>query len=487
MINIDNLSFIYKESEDLNGVSNINLKIKSGECVLLCGKSGCGKTTITRLINGLIPHFYDGKLSGNVNIDGENIIDCEMYKIATKVGSVFQNPKSQFFNVDTNSEIVFGIENLSYPVELINERFNETVKDLELNSLLNKSIFKLSGGEKQKIAFASVYALTPDIYVLDEPSSNLDVHAIDDLRKLLVKIKKKGKTIIIAEHRLYYLKDLADRIIYMENGKIVNEYTKDEFKNISYDERLSKGLRTMNYKNIRIPFKINSNKNSSLIIKNLELRYGKTLITKNINIEATSGDVIAIIGKNGTGKSTFARALCGLLKENNGLIMYKDKKIKLKDRLKLSFMVLQDVNYQLFASSVEEECYLGQKKYDLDNVHSILKDLDLYKYKDNHPMSLSGGEKQRTAVAISMLSKKDIIIFDEPTSGLDLSSMHKVGKLIERLSSENKIIFIVTHDYEFIVNNCNRVICFEKEFIKDDYKLVKENINKLHEFFTNVK
>ena len=199
MIELKNITFSY-EGREQGGLRNINLTVKNGECILLCGRSGCGKTTITRLVNGLIPRFYAGELTGQVLIDGKDIADLTMYKIAEKVGSVFQNPRTQFFNTDSDSEIAFGLENQGMPTEELRQRVETTAADLEIQSLRNRSLHALSGGEKQKVAFASVYAMNPDIYLLDEPSSNLDVDAIQDLRKHLKLVKQQGKTILIAEH-----------------------------------------------------------------------------------------------------------------------------------------------------------------------------------------------------------------------------------------------------------------------------------------------
>ena len=194
LIEFENVSFSYTGQEH-GGLHDINLKISDGECVLFCGRSGCGKTTITRLVNGLIPQFYQGELQGRVLVDGQEISNIPMYQIAAKVGSVFQNPRTQFFNVDTDSEIAFGIENEARPPEKLAERVEQTTEDLHIQKLRNRNIFELSGGEKQKIAFASVYAMNPHIYLLDEPSSNLDMTSIQELKEHLRLIKKQAKQV----------------------------------------------------------------------------------------------------------------------------------------------------------------------------------------------------------------------------------------------------------------------------------------------------
>lgn len=208
MIELQDITFRYKDSEQENSLQNINLSIPTGEVVLLCGKSGCGKTTITRLLNGLVPHFYEGNLSGKVLINGRNIAEQPIHETARMVGSVFQNPRSQFFNIDSTSEVVFGCENMGVAVPKIEELLSQTAHTFHIENLLGRNLFQLSGGEKQKIACASVSMAEPDIFVLDEPTSNLDWESIKNLKDIISVWKKQGKTIVIAEHRLSYLKEI---------------------------------------------------------------------------------------------------------------------------------------------------------------------------------------------------------------------------------------------------------------------------------------
>ena len=252
MIECKKVSFSYPSNESIDGerevhgtLKNIDLSINDGDFVLLCGTSGCGKTTLTRLFNGLIPHYYDGKLEGRVILDGKDMSSLSLFDISKKVGSVFQNPRSQFFNVDTTSEIAFGCENHGLEEAEIRKRVKLVSEQLNLTNLLDRSVFSLSGGEKQKIACGSAAAVEPDVFVLDEPSSNLDAYSIADFRKLLKILKSQGKTIIIAEHRLYYLYDLADRIIYLSDGEIQGDYTLPEFQLIPAAEKAKMGLRPL--------------------------------------------------------------------------------------------------------------------------------------------------------------------------------------------------------------------------------------------------
>lgn len=441
------------------------------------------KTTITRLINGLIPGFFSGELKGTIAVDRKSILGVPMYQLSSRVGSVFQNPRTQFFNVDTDSEIAFGIENEAVPPEELHRRLDETVEALHINSLRGRSIFELSGGEKQKIAFASVYAMNPDIYLLDEPSSNLDIAAIEDLRKHLRLIKAQGKTILIAEHRLYYLMDIADRIIYLEEGHIAGTFTPATFQELPDNKRKAMGLRSIDLKKEKPREREPVSMEPILELKDVALSYKKRQILKQINLKAAPGEIIAVVGHNGTGKTTFSRALCGLHRDCTGKFLWKGVLQNHKARLALSYMVMQDVNYELFAESVRAECSLGIQNPSQELVADTIEQLQLTSYLDRHPNTLSGGQKQRVAVAVSMICGKELLVFDEPTSGLDYDSMTQVAGLIRSLASSGKIIFVVTHDYEFACQSCSRLIYFDNGTLADDLLLSEQNEKAIRTIF----
>lgn len=226
MIEFKNVSFSYDATPEIKSLKDFSLAVRNGECVLITGASGCGKSTLLRLLNGLIPEFYSGKTEGSIYIDGEDIQKDRIEDKAGIIGTVFQNPRSQFFNVDTTSELAFGLENLAFPEQEILNRISRTVRNFHIKPLMDRSIFELSGGEKQKIACASIDVLAPGIILLDEPSANLDYKAAEDLRELIICWKNAGKTILIAEHRINYVWDLADRVVILESGTFKKEIEK---------------------------------------------------------------------------------------------------------------------------------------------------------------------------------------------------------------------------------------------------------------------
>ena len=409
MIELKNVTFTYHNAERSAGVYGIDLEIPAGQVVLLCGLSGCGKTTITRLINGLAPAYYAGTLEGQVLIDGRDSASVTLYELSQKVGSVFQNPRSQFFSLDSTSEIAFGCENTGVPREEMYRRIGQVSRDLDMADLLDRNLFALSGGEKQKIACASAAAMQPAIFVLDEPSSNLDLRSIANLKAVIRKWKEQGKTVVIAEHRLYYLMEIADRVIYMENGQIIKDFPIAEFLQVDTEVLHRKGLRSqkaMEY----TPGCIRACQTGEILegtfecaaagkspafdcasverspapecasveeafvcdpaekppvferyvtFSGLAFSYGKKRVLDIPELKVPSGAVTGVLGFNGAGKSTLARVICGLEKRAKGVLSDNGKSYTAKERLKKSYMVMQDVNHQLFTESVIEEVLLS--------------------------------------------------------------------------------------------------------------------------------
>ena len=361
MISFQNFSFRYEESKDFT-LRGIDMTVQTGEFILLTGRSGCGKTTLIRSLNGLIPHFYPGEIQGDLLMDGHSLLEMKPSELAGQVGTVFQDPRSQFFMTDTTRELAFGCENLGLPREETIDRIAKAAKELELVNYLNRSIFALSSGEKQQIAIGSVYALGPKVYIFDEPSANLDYAATKRLAEIMGKLKHAGYTIFVVEHRFYYLRDLIDRAFLIQNGKIEHEFTGEQFCSLPEETRISYGLRTAYPERDAEHYQERphtKDETHRLNVHNLGFAYKKGPdIFQNVSFEAHAGDVIGILGHNGAGKTTLLSILTGLLKQQRGEVCFDGKKLTPRQRRSLSYLVMQDTDYQLFASSVEEELSL---------------------------------------------------------------------------------------------------------------------------------
>lgn len=471
MIAFENFSFRYEESTDFT-LKDINLTVQTGEFILLTGRSGCGKTTLIRSLNGLIPHFYPGEIKGNILMDGQSLLEVKPSDLAGKVGTVFQDPRSQFFMTDTTRELAFGCENMGFSREKTVDRITKAAIDLKLTDYLNRSIFDLSSGEKQQIAIGSVYALLPKVYIFDEPSANLDYEATRRLAEIMKCLKQNGYTIIVVEHRFYYLRELLDRAFLIQNGKIEQSFTREQFCSLPDETRIEYGLRTAYPEQDAKKYKAKATscKNDNLLkVSNLSFAYKKgSDVLRNINFEAHAGDAIGILGHNGAGKTTLLSIITGLLKEKSGTVCYNGKRLSLRGRRNLSYLVMQDTDYQLFASSVEEELSLGIDTDCSEKVTETLEALELSEYRECHPASLSGGQKQRVTIGAAIVKDSPVIYFDEPTSGLDYDSMVRVSHLIEQLSNAGIIIFVVSHDFEFITRTCSKVLQLDsKDSIKN--------------------
>ena len=482
MIELKDVSFTYESGETQNNLNHINLTIQDGETILLCGESGCGKTTLTRLVNGLIPHYYGGKLTGQVLLDGKELKDYPLYQIGQRVGSVFQNPRTQFYNVDTTSEIVFGCENMALPVPEMRERLEETAHSLKLEKLLNRSLFALSGGEKQKIACAGVSIMEPDVLVMDEPSSNLDASSILDLRSILAFWKSQGKTIIVSEHRLYYLRGLADRFIYITAGQVERDYSAAEFEQLTEQQRADMGLRTFILEDL-LPPEISPQIGEQMQLRNFCFAYRNEPETLHIHeSKIPANRIVAIIGNNGAGKSTFSRCFCGLEKRC-GEVIWNGKAYRPKARLNTCYMVMQEVNHQLFTETVLDEVLISMEDESKEQAEKILAELDLTDFKDRHPMSLSGGQKQRVAIASAIASKRSILFFDEPTSGLDYKHMKEVANVLRQVRDTGITVYVITHDLELILDCCTDIVHFEDGSIIDQFPMDADGLEKIRNYF----
>lgn len=462
MIDFQNVYFSYKDGELT--VKDISFSINPGECVILCGRSGSGKSTILRTVSGLAPVFYEGFLQGKIEVDRQIPAELESENRAKLFGVVFQDPRSQFFMNTVQDEICFAAENIGVPSKKIREMLHEVSNFVGIEGLLSRNIDELSSGQKQKVAIASSLILQPKVLILDEPTSNLDAQGAKTLVEIIKKIKGRGIAIIISEHRFDVFKEAADRFLYIDRGKLNKIWTREEFENLSDEKLSSLGLRPkMVVKNSNIHVK--TDKDLLLDIHSLSFHYKKTREgIDNINLQLYRGEVVSLLGNNGAGKTTLCKVISGLLKENSGTIEYKGKISNCNLRNKFCYFVMQDADYQLYSDSVAGEIVFGKKvteKLKQDLMES-LNAFKLMALKDRHPASLSGGEKQRVTLAAAYCSDVDIYILDEPTSGMDGDGLRAIIKWVKLLAEKGKIVIIITHDLLLAEATSNKFIYLEE-------------------------
>ena len=459
-----NISFEYRDS--LEGIQNVNFVLQPGEVILVTGNSGSGKSTFLKCLNGLIPRVVEGKLEGEILLNHQNTKDMSMAEISRHISSVFQNPRSQFFTTNTTSELVFSMENYGLDKAVMEERIQKVCTLLQIQYLLNRDIFQLSGGERQMVAIASAMMMGQQIILLDEPSANLDYHNTYVFRGLVEKLKQEGYTVLIADHRFYYLSGLINRVFLFDDGKMQIFDSEQAFKESSYDTR-SFDLFAMN-----IPFQTACEKKEK-VLSLVDISYKDIL--QNITLDFFTNEVTAIIGTNGVGKTTLARILCKSISCTHGKIIGE-----------IPFYIMQDADYQLFGTSVQAELEIADHKIKQKDIQDVMDYFQLTKYADTHPFSLSGGQKQRIQVALGILSNRKVIIFDEPTSGLDLLSMRRVAREIQELKKKACVI-VISHDYEFIRHISDRVLYLKNKTIRKDIPLDKEHLSEFNQIFMEMR
>lgn len=460
MIEVDRLSFKYVGA-NTNSLNEVNLKVREGEFILVLGRSGCGKSTLCRALNGLIPHFYGGRISGRVKVDGKDTRDHTPSDYASIVGMVFQDPENQLVMTNVENEMAFGMENTCVPTEIMKERVQQYSHYLDLNRFLNRFIPELSGGEKQKVAMASILAMRPKYIVLDEPTSQLDgENAVLFLQFLKRMNRELGISVILVEHRIERCIDYPDRIIIMDQGTIVKDGPREEM--IVH----LKGMGLLDSpvsRNVPIP-----NENSDIVeAVGICFGYEGREVLKSLGLRVRTGELVSITGDNGSGKSTLMKNLNGLLRPRAGEVRINGQSIANMTAASLSKTIGylgQNPNDYLFEETLEEELKFTLRNIKIDErewderIHWALGILDMERYLKRFPRDLSCGERERAALASILVARPKVLILDEPTRGLDQWNKAKLGDILERLRAEGQTTILVTHDYRFIAEYSSRVL-----------------------------
>jgi energy-coupling factor transport system ATP-binding protein len=502
LIRIKNLTFHYGDAEN-PALQDMNLDIEDGEFVLVTGPSGCGKTSLCRCLNGLIPHFYGGVVEGRVEVQGLDVTEHTTKELATRVGMVFQDPENQLVSIEVQREVAFGLENLAFPRDVIAKRVEESLDTLGISGLRYRQVHDLSGGEKQKVVIASVLALHPDILVMDEPTSELDPKGAEEVLSIVQRLNDElGITVVLVEHRLDRVVHLVDRMIVMDEGRIIADgsprtvLSNGDITSVGAGVppivRMVKRLRDDGFNFDEIPLTVKQGRavlkdifmrvGESTLFENESAAKGKTTIEieklwyayrdgptalRNVSLRICEGEFVAVMGRNASGKTTLVKHINGLLKPTKGKVVVTGidtRKATIAQLSRKVGFIFQNPNDHIFADTVEDEIAFILKNRGLghdevaERVDEILRMFALVGFRKRYPRSLSGGERQRVAMASILVARPEILILDEPTRGMEYRLKSELMRFLNSYRERGNTVVLVTHDVETVAEYADRVI-----------------------------
>lgn len=519
ILSIKDLTFSYPNKENF-ALQNVNLSINSGDFVVVCGQSGSGKTTLLRMLKKEIaPH---GEKQGAVYYKGEDVEKLDDKISAQKIGFVFQKPDQQIVTDKVWHELAFGLESLGYDSDYIRLRVGEMANYFGITSLFRKKTTELSGGQKQLMNLASVMAMSPDVIILDEPTSQLDPITANDFITTLKKINDElGLTVIIIEHRLQEVFPIADKVAVMEDGKVICYDTPRNVCEKLSNHHMSQGFPSavriwqksgskgecpltvkegrnfinLNFSERKLPLRNTiPNTEDIITLKDVFFRYekGGNDILSGTNLSIKKGEHFCILGGNGSGKTTTLKILAGLLKPYRGKVIIDNNKMTKKttaDFNRLGVAMLPQNPESVFLKSrviddYTELCKIkGIEKSDYeDKINSVAEKLGIKDLLENHPYDLSGGEIQKCALGKVLISEPKILLLDEPTKGVDAYSKLSLSKILQEIKSDGVTIITVTHDVEFasiVADRCG--LFFDGEVLSS---LVPQEFFSKNNFYT---
>ena len=486
MIDVASLSFSYVSEltgDRVEALKDVDLSADAGSLTLVCGASGCGKSTLMKALTGLVPQMTPGELDGAVRINGRNLADVALTDVGHLCSSVFQNPRTQFFCDTVAEELAFCGENYGRERATLRQQSERAAKLMGISHLMERKLTTLSGGQLQKVALACALASGAPVLLADEPTSNLDPAAISEVRAALKVLKEQGLTIVVVEHRLHFLRGLADQVLLMESGRVTRRWNGAEFFSMGQAQRRSLGLRTLvdpgppetwvgqvkegrqekqtgrqekqvgrQEKREATPSQIR------LSCRGLSFAYGASPVFEGLDADFPAGQITCIAGANGVGKTTLVRVLCGLAAPSSGSISMDGVPASRKTRRSACALVMQDTGRQLFSDTLAGELTIGASHASGQSGEQLLADFDLANLGERHPLSLSGGQKQRLVIAAARATGRPIVILDEPTSGVDARHLDSITATLRRIADEGAAVVVVTHDGEFAAACADRLI-----------------------------
>jgi energy-coupling factor transport system ATP-binding protein len=474
---VQDLSFRYRDRQGA-AINNITFSMNPGEILLVAGASGCGKTTLIRCINGLIPRSYKGEMSGQVIVFGEPTANWKLSQISQKIGTVLQDPERQILGTRVLNEVAFGLENLNLPREEILTRADESLKFLNIHHLRERETFTLSGGEKQKVALAGVLAMRPSILLLDEPLASLDPASAQDALDTFRFLADNGMAILMVEHRVEdVLRINPERAMFMREGEV------------RYLGNLSGLSMMVNYREVKLPAQDIQNRakadpppvdlrilpgvaeqgKDDILVQFEDVTFGydsEMNVLHGVNLEIHRGDVIAVLGPNGAGKTTFVKHAIGLLKPRAGRVLVNGQNTRDASVAQIASTlgyVFQSPSHMLFAPTVREELSFGPKnlKHSMEQIAQEVKEalsiVNLSENEKDPPLAMSFGQQKRVSIAAILAMQSRILVMDEPTAGQDYQNYMNFMDSILQLPSFEAVLFI-THDVDLAVIYANRVL-----------------------------
>lgn len=493
MIDLQNITYTYPNAET-PALCNVSIKIPNGTFLLVVGASGTGKSTLLRAFNGLVPHFYGGALRGKIRVADRDPIELGPRGMSDVVGLVFQNPEAQFVTQLVEDELAFAMENRNFSQALMRRRIEEVLDQLAIADLRGRRIETLSGGQKQLVAIGSVLTLQPSMLVLDEPTSQLDPHAAEQVLTILQKLNVDlGLTIVLSEHRLERVAQYADEICYLpKRGETpLLGAPREILKQVELVPPLVELGRKLNWSPLPLtikesrPFaeKLKQSWNGSftnrplgsleipkvltsppiISVRDLSFRYDQHQVLKNVSFEIRAGELVALMGRNGSGKSTLLKILVGLLKPARGTVRVNGNDpatIPLEQIARQVGFVPQNPGRLLFNESVDHELQFTCRAHALstEKIPALLEQLGLSELRFAYPRDLSTGERQRAALASILIAEPRVLLLDEPTRGLDYVSKEKLLAILNALRAQGVTILMASHDVELVAQAATRIV-----------------------------